>query len=53
MTAFIASAGQGDLPLGSIGYRSIFAVGALLFVLTFALNALSIRMVRRYREAYE
>jgi phosphate transport system permease protein len=53
MTAFIASAGQGDLPLGSIGYRSIFAVGALLFVLTFALNVLSIRMVRRYREAYE
>jgi phosphate transport system permease protein len=52
MTAFIASAGQGDLPLGSIGYRSIFAVGALLFVLTFALNVLSIRMVRRYREAY-
>jgi phosphate transport system permease protein len=53
MTAFIASAGQGDLPLGSIGYRSIFAVGALLFVLTFALNILSIRLVRRYREAYE
>jgi phosphate transport system permease protein len=53
MTAFIASAGQGDLPLGSIGYRSIFAVGALLFVLTFALNVLSIRLVRRYREAYE
>jgi phosphate transport system permease protein len=53
MTAFIASAGQGDLPLGSVGYRSIFAVGALLFVLTFALNVLSIRMVRRYREAYE
>ena len=53
MTAFIASAGQGDLPLGSIGYQSIFAVGALLFVLTFALNVLSIRMVRRYREAYE
>ena len=53
MTAFIASAGQGDLPLGSIGYRSIFAVGALLFLLTLALNVLSIRLVRRYREAYE
>jgi len=53
MTAFIASAGQGDLPLGSIDYQSIFAVGALLFVLTFGLNIVSARLVRRYREAYE
>ena len=53
MTAFIASAGQGDLPLGSIDYQSIFAVGALLFILTFGLNILSTRLVRRYREAYE
>jgi phosphate transport system permease protein len=53
MTAFIASAGQGDLPLGSIDYQSIFAVGALLFVLTFALNLVSARLVRRFREEYE
>jgi phosphate transport system permease protein len=53
MTAFIASAGQGDLPLGSIDYQSIFAVGALLFVLTFALNIVSTRLVRRFREEYE
>lgn len=53
MTAFIASAGQGDLPLGSIDYRSIFAVGALLFVLTLGLNIASARLVRRFREAYE
>lgn len=53
MTAFIASAGQGDLPLGTIDYQSIFAVGALLFVLTFGLNILSSRLVRRFREEYE
>ena len=34
-------------------YQSIFAVGALLFILTFGLNILSTRLVRRYREAYE
>jgi phosphate transport system permease protein len=53
MTAFIASAGTGDLPQGSTGYRTIFAVGSLLFVLTFAMNYFSARVVRRYREVYE
>jgi phosphate transport system permease protein len=53
MTAFIAAAGFGDQPTGSIGYKTIFAVGATLFVATFAMNLLSIRMVRKYREVYE
>ncbi len=53
MTAFIAAAGFGDQPTGSIGYKTIFAVGATLFVATFAMNLISIRLVRRYREAYE
>jgi phosphate transport system permease protein len=53
MTAFIAAAGFGDQPTGSIGYKTIFAVGAALFVATFAMNLLSIRLVRRFREVYE
>jgi phosphate transport system permease protein len=53
MTSFIASAATGDLPQGSIGYKTIFAVGALLFAITFTLNYVSNRVVRRYREAYE
>lgn len=53
MTAFIANIGQGDVPVDSIDYKSIFAVGSLLFVFTFVLNALSIRLVRRFREVYE
>ena len=53
MTAFIAAAGFGDQPVGSIGYKTIFAVGATLFVATFAMNFLSIRLVRRFREVYE
>ncbi|MBC9001744.1 phosphate ABC transporter permease subunit PstC [Micromonospora aurantiaca (nom. illeg.)] len=53
MTAFIANVSSGDIPVGSLDYDSVFAVGALLFLITFALNALSIRMVRRFREVYE
>lgn len=53
MTAFIASAGTGDLATGSIGYKTIFAVGSLLFVMTLIMNIISIRLVRKYREVYE
>ena len=53
MTAFIAATGQGDTPTGSIEYKTIFAVGATLFVATLLLNVVSIRLVRRFREVYE
>ena len=53
MTAFIAATGAGDVPTGSIEYKTIFAVGALLFVLTLVMNVFAIRLVRKYREVYE
>ena len=53
MTAFIAAAGLGDQPTGSTGYKTIFAVGALLFLATLVMNVIAIRLVRRYREVYE
>lgn len=53
MTAFIAATGTGDVPTGSIEYKTIFAVGLTLFVMTLAMNVVAIRLVRRYREAYE
>jgi phosphate transport system permease protein len=53
MTAFIAATGAGDVPTGSIEYKTIFAVGITLFVMTLAMNAISIRLVRKYREVYE
>jgi phosphate transport system permease protein len=53
MTAFIAAVAIGDIQTGSVTYQTIFAVGSLLFALTFAMNALSIRLVRRFREVYE
>ncbi|HSC92796.1 MAG TPA: phosphate ABC transporter permease subunit PstC [Gaiellaceae bacterium] len=53
MTAFIAATGAGDVPTGSIEYKTIFAVGLTLFLATLAMNIVSIRLVRRYREVYE
>ena len=52
-SAFIAATARGDIPTGSIEYETIFVVGMALFVMTLALNALSIRLVNRYRQVYE
>jgi len=53
MTAFIGATGNGDVPTGSIEYKTIFAVGLTLFVMTLVMNLISIRLVRRFREVYE
>jgi phosphate transport system permease protein len=53
MTSYIAVTATGDIPAGSISYKSVFAVGTLLFVMTLAMNVISIRLVRKYREVYE
>jgi phosphate transport system permease protein len=53
MTSYIAVTATGDISTGSLDYKSVFAVGSLLFVMTLAMNVLSIRLVRRYREVYE
>jgi len=53
MSAFIAATGIGDVPTGSIEYKTIFAVGLTLFVITLVMNVISIRLVRKYREVYE
>jgi phosphate transport system permease protein len=52
MTAYIAQVSQGDLPQGSLAYNSLFAVAMVLFLMTFALNILSARFVRRFRTVY-
>ena len=53
MTAYIGSTATGDISQGTITYDSIFAVGALLFVMTLVMNILAIRLVRRFREVYD
>jgi phosphate transport system permease protein len=53
MTSYIATTATGDIPTGSLDYKSVFAVGTLLFAMTLIMNLVSIRLVRRYREVYE
>ncbi|MEO7836485.1 MAG: phosphate ABC transporter permease subunit PstC [Acidimicrobiales bacterium] len=52
LTAYIAQTVGGEAAAGSIRYQSLFAVGATLFVITLAMNMLSIRLVRRFRQVY-
>jgi phosphate transport system permease protein len=53
MTSYIATTATGDISTGSVDYKSVFAVGTVLFVMTLIMNVISIRLVRRYREVYE
>ena len=52
MTAYMVQIGISDVSVGSIGYQSLFAVGLLLFVMTLAMNLLSLWIKSRYQEAY-
>lgn len=53
MTGYMLQVALGDAARGTTDYTSLFAVGALLFVMTFALNVAAQIIVRRFREAYE
>jgi phosphate transport system permease protein len=52
MTAYIVQVSLGDTPAGTLEYRTIFAVGMLLFLGTFGLNLVSAWLRERYREEY-
>jgi phosphate transport system permease protein len=53
MTSYIATTATGDISTGSVDYKSVFAVGTVLFAMTLVMNVISIRLVRRYREVYD
>lgn len=53
MTAYIVQASLGDTPRGTIVYRTLFAVGMTLFLITLAMNILSQWVLSRFREEYE
>jgi len=52
MTAYIVQLSLGEAPVGSLEYNTIFAVGLLLFFITFVMNLLGFWVVRRFREVY-
>ncbi len=53
ITAYIVRVAKGDVPHGTIEYKTIFAAGITLFVLTFILNNISYWIKKRYQEQYE
>lgn len=53
MTAYIAQTSMGELPHGTVEYRTIFAVGLTLFCVTLLVNIVSGVVLRRFREVYE
>lgn len=52
MTAFIVQISLGDTAQGSLQFKALFAVAAVLFVMTLVLNLISNRVVSRFRTAY-
>ena len=52
MTAYIVQVSLGDTPQGTLEYQTIFAVGMLLFLMTFALNLVSTWLRERFRQEY-
>ncbi len=52
MTAYIAQVSLGDTPFGSLEYKTIFAVGLVLFLLTLILNIVGKVLLGWKREIY-
>lgn len=53
VTAYIVQVSLGDTPTGTLEYKTIFAAGMSLFVVTFVFNILSYLLRKRFREVYE
>ncbi|MFB6160946.1 MAG: phosphate ABC transporter permease subunit PstC [Haloferacaceae archaeon] len=53
MTAAMIQLLTGDVTGGGLAYRSLFAIGLVLFLITLVMNIVSDVVARRYREVYE
>lgn len=53
ITTYIVQVSLGDVPHGSLEYRTIFAAGMTLFIFTFILNNLSFWIKKKYQEKYD
>jgi phosphate transport system permease protein len=52
MTGFMANISMGDIQYGTIEYNTVFAVGALLFVITFVMNLIAKVVINKRKEKY-
>jgi phosphate transport system permease protein len=53
MTAAMVDLGTGDIEGFSVAYRSLFAIGLVLFAMTFTMNILGALITSKFREKYE
>ena len=53
MTSYIVQISLGETPRGSLEFKTIFAVGLLLFAITLAMNIAGRWVVHRFSERYE
>jgi phosphate transport system permease protein len=52
LTAYIVQVSLGDVPHGTIEYKTIFAAGITLFLMTLVFNIIGFWLRKRIREAY-
>ncbi len=52
LTAYIVQVSLGDVPHGSLEYKTIFAAGVTLFLMTLIFNIIGFWLRKRIREAY-
>ena len=52
MTAYMVQTSMGEAPHGTIEFKTLFAVGLVLFVITLGMNILGHFVVKRFREQY-
>lgn len=53
MTGFMVNLSLGDIQQGTIEFKTIFAVGALLFLMTLLMNIGSRYIVKKFQEVYQ
>lgn len=52
MTGFMVNLSLGDIQQGTIEYKTVYAVGAMLFLITFGMNLFARTIIAKYREEY-
>jgi len=53
ITTYIVQVSMGDVPQGSLEFKTIFSAGMMLFLFTFVLNTISARVKKKFYHKYE
>lgn len=53
MTGFMVNLALGDIQQGTLEFKTIFAVGALLFTMTLIMNLIARAIVKKFQEVYQ